>query len=558
MKKSNISITLLSLIFLPFFHLHSFNSNPPKLTIMIVIDQFSYNYINKLNRHLRHGLRYLLDNGVVYTNAFMPHGRPGTAPGHAALNTGTYAKNHGFIDNNWYQETGEKIACDDDPSPDSLVISPTGTYDFGKSAHMLMTDGISDQCVLASNPQSPFNAYSISLKSRAAIATASKLGKALWFDHHTGNVTSSKAYFKDGKLPEWVHNFNQIHNPKKQETITWHRMYPYSPTAYNFFNTLDYRYALIKDSFINRPLMTFDTEHMKNPFHIFEKTPHANKWILDLAQKCIETHVSKKTKDRLLLWVCLSPLDKVAHRFGPQSLESIDMIYHLDKQLQKFMQKIMKLVGKHQVLITLTADHGVMPFPELVHETGLTNAQRIDENEFINYINNYLTEKYNISNLIHACEGQELTLNREIMAQYTLKKQRALIEDLKYQILNHPGIKHVWDSHELSRTCTQPNTIEDNIKNQVFEGRSGQIIVQPYPYNLITRWDGGTSHKTPYSYDTHIPLIIFHPGKFERKYVRQRVSALQLANTVAEILNVAKPSSSTAEILPELFDVEYE
>ena len=54
------------------------------------------------------------------------------------------------------------------------------------------------------------------------------------------------------------------------------------------------------------------------------------------------------------------------------------------------------------------------------------------------------------------------------------------------------------------------------------------------------------------------PSTIFHPGKFERRYVRKRVAALQLANTLAEILNVPKPSASTYEILPDLFDPEYQ
>lgn len=558
MEKKNNFFLFFYLFPLTFFSLYGFNSNPPRLTVILIVDQFAYNYINKLNRHFKYGLRDLLDKGVIYTNAFMPHGRPGTAPGHALFSTGTYAKYHGFIDNSWYTPAGQKINCDDDSSPESFVISPTGTYDYGKSSHLLMVDGISDQCVLTSKPDSIFNVYSISLKSRAAVATASKLGKAVWFDNVTGNATSSKAYFKDGTLPNWITRFNENNNPRLLKNIEWKRMYQRSPFAYNFFNTNNYQYSLIKESYINKELPAFDQDYTKNPFHYFEKTPFANKWILDCALKCIENHVSKKTRDRLLIWVCLSPLDKAAHRFGPQSIEAIDMIYHLDKQLQKFIQKTVRIIGKHEVIFTLTADHGVMPIPELVHEVGLTDARRINEETFLTDINNHIKEKYNLSDLIHAYEGQELTLNRDMMAQYSSQEQYKIIKDIKEYIVQHPGIKQVWDAQELSKMYTEPNTIEDNIKNQMFEGRSGQIIIQAQPYNLITDWKGGTSHKTPYNYDTHIPLIIYHPGKFERKHVRQRVSAIQLPNTLAEILNVGKPSASTAEILPELFDPEYQ
>ena len=92
--KKNVLALMVSLAMITTSNtIRSFNSHPPRLTIIIVVDQFSYNYIfNKLNQHFKFGLRYLLDEGVNYTNAYMPHGRPSTATGHAGLNTGTYAK----------------------------------------------------------------------------------------------------------------------------------------------------------------------------------------------------------------------------------------------------------------------------------------------------------------------------------------------------------------------------------------------------------------------------------------------------------------------------------
>ena len=72
-------------------------------------------------------------------------------------------------------------------------------YDYGKSAHRLMVDGISDQCALQAEPNSAFAVYSISGKSRSAVATAG--GK----ENHYGLIaksylTSSKAYFRHYRL----------------------------------------------------------------------------------------------------------------------------------------------------------------------------------------------------------------------------------------------------------------------------------------------------------------------------------------------------------------------
>ena len=83
----------------------------PKLTAIIVVDQFAHHYFLKLSSHFKHGLKFFTKNGVVYSNAYMPHGIPTTATGHTGLNTGAFAKDHGIIGNAWCSQDGKKIAC---------------------------------------------------------------------------------------------------------------------------------------------------------------------------------------------------------------------------------------------------------------------------------------------------------------------------------------------------------------------------------------------------------------------------------------------------------------
>jgi hypothetical protein len=168
-----------------------------------------------------------------------------------------------------------------------------------------------------------------------------------------------------------------------------------------------------------------------------------------------------------------------------------------------------------------------------------------------------MKEKHSLNNLITSYKGQELVCDTSVLDELDSDKQSAVLNDVRAMVLATPGVKNAWHIDDLLRLPTQPHTLEDNIKKQIFKGRSGSIVVQPYPYTVITHWQQGSAHKTPYGYDTHVPLIVFHPGKFEKRYVRQRVSPLQLANTIAEVLNVPKPSASTCEILPELFDADY-
>ena len=47
------------------------------------------------------GFRYLLENGVVYENAFHAHANTETIVGHATLATGAYPSAHGLVGNVW-------------------------------------------------------------------------------------------------------------------------------------------------------------------------------------------------------------------------------------------------------------------------------------------------------------------------------------------------------------------------------------------------------------------------------------------------------------------------
>lgn len=191
---------------------------PPRLTIVIVVDALPYACMLKYQAYFQGGFRKLLEKGIVYNNAYWPHGICETATGHTALNTGTFAKDHGVISNSWPMGNC-KVDVDFDQSPKAAVFSPDGFYDYGLSPHRIMTDGVSDVLMLNSEPNSRKQMYAISLKSRAAIGSANKLGKAIWFDEKGGQLTSSKAYYD--KLPEWLVKFNEKENIANLKSVRW-------------------------------------------------------------------------------------------------------------------------------------------------------------------------------------------------------------------------------------------------------------------------------------------------------------------------------------------------
>ena len=79
--------------------------------------------------------------------------------------------------------------------------------------------------------------------------------------------------------------------------------------------------------------------------------------------------------------------------------------------------------------------------------------------------------------------------------------------------------------------------------------RSGDLDVLLEPYWM--RQASGTTHGTPYSYDTHIPLVLLGPGIRPGAY-HKAVALNDLAPTLATLLDVETPSGSVGRVLEEV------
>ena len=272
------------------FCLGSFlDAKAPKLTVFIVIDQFSAHYIPKLSPFLTGGLKVLSQDGTSFVNAFYNQSMPATAPGHALLSTGTYASFHGIINNLWYDKEGKKVRCDEDSPHRAAIFAPDGSlYPVGKSSKNLLADTFADQCMIHSYPHARNDVWAISLKSRAAIMLAGRLGKTVWFDSDTGFFTSSKAYFNE--LPAWVKAFNKEKNVAGRKEVTWKPFFDCSSPAYSFSQIESYTYSSMKESLVGKTHQIdpkdFDT--------IFSKTPESNQLLLDLGLACIDAQYTGK------------------------------------------------------------------------------------------------------------------------------------------------------------------------------------------------------------------------------------------------------------------------
>lgn len=489
----------------------------PQVTIALVIDQLAFTTLEKVKTYLKGGLKFLLLEGINYNNAYVPVACPQAAVCHTTLATGTLPRTHGVVADHIAQQ----------------------------NQHSLV-DGLSDQLVLQTEQHKNYLVFSVALHKEAAVSTAHHMGKAFWIDQQTGMLTTDKSYYNE--QPAWVTTFNQQHNHYKNP-YTWRLRHNCMPQAYVFAHSRDYQGSCITQTLIGKTIV--HNPGAKNSCDDIMRCPAANEVVLDAALACLTEHFCKADCDqKLFLWIMPGALASLGHATGPDSIEVIDMIYHLDYQLKKFMDKVNKKTRKRNILWCLTSDHALAPLPEQLHTQGYLDARRIDSTYLVEKLNRSIAHAHEVKNVIVGCNNNNLYIDQSIYASV----DKPIRKKIKRMIINmleaEPGITKVWTFNQLEKLPTQCNALEQRYKNQLYKGRSGKFIICTQPYCLLTPYPCGADHTSPYTYDTHVPLIIYQRAHHQRKKIDDTVFTTQLAPTLAHILQVPKPSACTADILP--------
>src|SRR5271155_441246 len=206
------SLALAAVVFLtniPFASASAYNAHP-KLVVVIIIDQFRGDYLERYRGQFGEGgFRLLLDHGANFTDCNYEYANTRTAPGHATLFTGAYSNGHGIAANEWWDAKKKRMvtSVEDD---DTKLVGITGDK-TGASPHNLLADTLGDELKLATQGKS--RVFGVSLKDRAAVLPAGFAGDAAyWIDAKSGAWITSTYYRNE--LPRWVQDFNSNQPPK--------------------------------------------------------------------------------------------------------------------------------------------------------------------------------------------------------------------------------------------------------------------------------------------------------------------------------------------------------
>jgi len=500
--------------------------NRPKLVLVLVIDQFRYDYLMRFRPYFgKGGFNRLLDGGAVYTDCRYDYATTMTGPEHATLLTGTYPFTHGIIENNWYdRERQREVYCVEDLSTRVVANRDKASPSPGFSPHYLTASTLGDELRMATDFRA--KAVSISLKDRAAVLMGGHTpSAAYWYDVGSGRFVTSTYYAPT--LPAWADDFNQK-SPINQFCGQKWLALAETPGAE----------GKVLSEFKLSP-----GETCPDPKFLgwLENTPYMNQIELGFATDAIRNERLGQGPETDLLTLSLSANDYVGHEYGPYSEEVADTTLRTDHYLATFFDDLDKLVGLDNVWIALSADHGVAPLPAFVqqHKLGIGMAQPAAIRSAAEMA---LTQAFGPGPWIEDEDETYLFLNRE-----TLKK-RSVAESKAEEVAAHAAVSQQDVAAAFTRTQfltgSLPNTpIARKAANSFNLTRSGNVFLVFMPFAVPSTNPSGTTHGTPWNYDTQVPLILWG-SPFKAGFYANPCQPVDLAATLAALLGLTQPSGA--------------
>jgi predicted AlkP superfamily pyrophosphatase or phosphodiesterase len=515
----------------------------PKLVIGIIIDQMRYDYLFRYSdKFTDSGFKRLLNEGYLFKDAQYNYVPTYTGPGHTAVYTGATPSYSGIISNDWYEPSENKLVY---VTEDSSVHGVGATDAEGKmSPHRLLATTVTDELRLATNKQS--KVIGIALKDRGAILPAGHIPTAAyWYDDEIGGWISSSYYMN--ALPDWVVKFNKQKLPDVYLSKPWNTLFPIETYNGGLPNGSPYRNNYQGEAENKFP---HDLPALKKNYGygLLRATPFGNSFTLDFALKAIEEEHLGKGPSTDFLAVSFSSTDYIGHQFGIESVEIQDTYARLDADIARLLKYVDQNLGKKNVLIFLTADHGAVENP--AHMQSLNIPSGFFNSGIVkNALANLLTNKYGEGNWVLSFINNQVYLNQKLIEEKNIDEAAVETTCISY-LKTLPG---VYKAYSISSLQSMKNSdAVTQILNGIHPLRSGQIALQLLPgwYDSYGNVTGGTTHGTGYTYDTHVPLI-WYGWKVQSGASSKKCFITDIAPTITDMLNISQPNAAFGNVLTD-------
>ncbi len=484
----------------------------PKLVVVIVIDQFRGDYLERYRDQFGDGgFRFLLDHGAYFPNCNYDYANTRTAPGHSTLFTGAYSNGHGIAANEWWDPKKKRMVTSVEDDGTKLV-GVAGDR-AGASPHNLLADTLGDELKLATQGQA--RVFGVSLKDRAAVLPAGFAGDAAYWIEPKSGAWVTSTYYRDD-LPKWVQDFNSSLAPTNIGTgngrtrrgpCCARRLIARRKTAPS---------RLLRSGWLHRLRQRIRIRVRQGIDGVRERGPrsgHRLAFDQPLAQRHSwppgGTGFSGNAAD------------------GARSRSRAGRLHQLPRTSDRAGQRVDCAIGRPRRLLAARCCE------EAAHPGGEPRRTKL-----LAQINGAITAKFSPG---HPAEYVKLDyplawLDQDAFAAAHVREHDA--EAAVGEAMKQAGLRDYYTKSQLAAGEVPNTALGRKFLNSY--SPEGRWYVMGVPDFYTVGSSKGTDHASPYNYDTHVPLA-FYGLPFQAGTYRTHAEPVDLAATLASLLGINAP-----------------
>jgi hypothetical protein len=460
----------------------------PKLSVLLIIEQLRPDYLDTALPALSaNGLRRILDRG-----AYFPDCRNAastfSASSIATIATGAWPSQHGIVADSWYSDASKKVV----PANDEALLATT------LAAQVAARPGsrvfvISDSAV------------------QAGLFAGTPDARLFWMD--AGGEFATR-----GATPEWFAAYNSRTSPETLHNAKWLAVgaKPDAPAL---------------------RVLTYDQNHPGGFAVFYKSSPFGQSAGLDLLAECLQQEHLGQADTFDFVCVLSSATALLGYETGSQNPLMDQMMLQLDRRLERLLGDLTKASGENGFNLVIAGAHGAPPQPSpsaraRMAVNGETVAQAVAQALAAN--NFGAVRKYVYPFLYLDTDGWRDP------EPVRLAAARAA--------LSHPAVA---DYYTAAGACSTQDEWRRRFRNSFSARRSGDVMLSYRP-EYVEDFDQhrGISYGSLYNYDVRVPLCFYGP-QFRAGAYESPVESIDIAPTLARVMGVAAPSSSTGRVLCE-------
>lgn len=510
---------------------------PPKLVVMIAVDQFSADLFAQYRSHFTGGLARLA-SGVVFPSGYQAHGATETCPGHSTILTGNHPAHTGIVANNFFDLSAaredKRLYCAEDETVPG-TSSRSGQY--APSVDHLMVPTLGD-LMKAHDPRA--QVVSVAGKDRAAIMMGGRQADELMWLAPTGLTSYRGRALSPTATQAGTAIAAAIAQSRPGLTL------PADCAAHDIAIPID------KGGTVGTGRLARDG----GDFRRFMASPEADGAVLAAATALRQARRLGEGEATDLLILGLSATDYIGHGVGTEGSEMCLQMLALDRELGDFFTRL-DATGIDYV-VALTADHGGHDMPERNRQNGWPAAERVARTLDPAAIGKAVAEKLGLPQPLFHADGPfgDMYLSKAL----TPAQRKTALAELVARYRAHPQVEAVVTAEELasrpiSKRAADTWSLLDKLRASYNAQRSGDFIVvlkdrvTPIPESGLGYV---ATHGSVWDYDRRVPMLFWRKGLagFEQPNAVMTVDILPtLAALIGLPLDMSKVDGRCLDLL---------